>query len=303
MFYICHCYLFITEPTCTCSICWHFIFAILLTLAQLTVIGLLIYGSYVYLYHFDEEHDHVLEFVIYQAFTVQLLVPILVMFYQKCYWWWNLIWCSKNKFKRVLEGFTYLFCLPIRFDDPSQYVRVNWRLNWEALIFFVAPVINVALIGVLFHKIKEIINNNPPPVQNHDDCLNSLIIYLAAEIPGLMYYGWFTCQVYLARKQFLLDFTKAARECCPQQERSTSERQHRGEERNQTRDNERRNRISQMKIMVTKQWLDMKGYRQFIWWWLCFAVSFVVLGITAQFQGFCTVNMLKLMKIITLWCS
>ena len=128
-----------------------------------------------------------------------------------------------------------------------------------SVCFFIAPILNVGLTAAVFERNKNVeIERNGMTGMDYVECVHALRIFRTAEIAGLIYYGWFTCPVYLARNQFLVDFAKVARDIY---------------------DN-----ASQMKKRVSKKWLDFKGFRKIVGWWLCFAISMAVLLIATQFK-------------------
>ena len=157
-------------------------------------------------------------------------------------------------------------CMPISFydrqdlsqyEDKPRYVHVKFKRI--SLCFFLLPLINVVLIAAVYSRNKKVeIERNG---LEYDECLRALRIFRIAEIAGLIYYGWFTCQVYLARKQFMRDFTKLTRECI-------------GKIMDQ----------SQMIIMVTQKWQDLKWFNKIVGWWLCVAISMAALLFATYFK-------------------
>ncbi len=131
----------------------------------------------------------------------------------------------------------------------------SFRVVVGALMLCSWPLFNIGVVSYVFHNVDK-------PTSNFLICDSGLAIsrlYRSIEIIAFFYYGFFASSIYLVRQSFLRQMADIAKESPEQSE-------------------------ANIKSSITKVWLQLNDYRNVVGWWLCFAISIGVIGLTCQWK-------------------
>ena len=219
---------------------------------QIIVISLMTFDFVMYL-QLIVKPDHLVEFINNQQFNLQLLGPVSIHCFCTIYWFAKMAAVKLNCQQPDDMDRQPIFSLQALIGDLKlTLLNKNWHILKYGILFFIAPLTNMMLMGFEFRAAKSAIMLE---TDQWEQCVTFMILYRTGEISAMFFYGWFTFSIYINRKKYQYDFAETAAKLV-----------------NNNYD------IDQCKSEITSKWFKFQEYRKVTGWWWCYTTTLGVLA-------------------------